>query len=789
MSPTSQRTSQQPAQSLAGDTALSWEAPNTESSLFSNAADGWILYGTMDENADDDFLGKTDPNERASSPAADLLTTIHVSVSIRAPAHERNGRDDMSETMDIEASCKKENQEEEEVETMDIETSCKKENQGEESDRRLAEKLQAQLNKEADEEKKLVEMAMMESIQGRAWHFVHALLQELESMPQRLDAQSMAADDALISPIATDDLVWLVEHLLVKQEEFRSKDISTHIGIGYHYTMPENLTRIRTDGLLSRMERTELGIQTKCNGTHYGDGIYTCDDPMTYRNKHFGPVGLVVARLKGTTTNTYTPNGDPSDATFVRRRPLAVLRSSSQCVPLIQFTGEKAADVIVSYQNMLMSLIDSFFNGVASTPGGTPLVSAAVSPCQKLKRTRAALMTMFKAPSAAVNASGKGNSAAAALTFAPSMPLAQKQSPASANNFTTVNAVAGIAPVLPAVASPGGESASLRGELPDDRHKQQRLVLLQHAATCKLAPGSCWLTPHCAAMKKLWDHMPQCKSPECTVLHCVSSRYMLSHYRHCKDPNCLPCGPVRETLRQGNQPTQQNGMEQLVGSGVVLGPPGAGSPDAYQREIKRVKLPHDGPLLHGTGALPPVAFNRADLAIEKKHRYKAPETLIKNAMQHVTDDLADCATDSEDCAICLDVLVGKMGRISICGHKFHYECIEQALAHQGRCPLCSTIVAEPQGVMPSGTMKITLLSDVACNGFLPGTIKIVYSIPSGTQMSYHRYVGCCGPCFRHVIPLHSRQPLSFIIPVILEPISPVPLVRLICRTLQKDAIF
>ena len=82
------------------------------------------------------------------------------------------------------------------------------------------------------------------------------------------------------------------------------------------------------------------------------------------------------------------------------------------------------------------------------------------------------------------------------------------------------------------------------------RHKQQRLLLLHHAAKCPHNEGRCTTTPHCADMKRLWRHMEQCKDNNCRVSHCFSSRAILSHYRKCKDPHCPACGPVRDTVRK-----------------------------------------------------------------------------------------------------------------------------------------------------------------------------------------------------------------------------------------------
>jgi len=85
------------------------------------------------------------------------------------------------------------------------------------------------------------------------------------------------------------------------------------------------------------------------------------------------------------------------------------------------------------------------------------------------------------------------------------------------------------------------------------RHKQQRLLLLRHASKCQFEAGKCPVTPHCASMKKLWEHIALCKDQQCQVQHCMSSRYVLSHYRRCKDSKCPACGPVRESIKKSHE--------------------------------------------------------------------------------------------------------------------------------------------------------------------------------------------------------------------------------------------
>ena len=122
------------------------------------------------------------------------------------------------------------------------------------------------------------------------------------------------------------------------------------------------------------------------------------------------------------------------------------------------------------------------------------------------------------------------------------------------------------------------------------RHKQQRLLLLRHASRCE-HKSNCPVTPHCASMKKLWEHIAHCKDSHCSVPHCMSSRYVLSHYRRCKDPRCPACGPVRETIRKSHEKEQLQGIRQPKGQGMQfddVSPPGS-SLDAT-RALKRQKV-------------------------------------------------------------------------------------------------------------------------------------------------------------------------------------------------------
>eukprot|EP00978_Attheya_sp_CCMP212_P016232 scaffold42325_cov53-Attheya_sp.AAC.2 len=101
----------------------------------------------------------------------------------------------------------------------------------------------------------------------------------------------------------------------------------------------------------------------------------------------------------------------------------------------------------------------------------------------------------------------------------------------------------------PAISSSSGSRPTGSDRQQVLRHKQQRILILRHAAKCPHEVGRCPVTQHCASMKRLWKHCTECKDPKCLVSHCVSSRYVLIHYKRCKDEMCPMCVPVREEIR------------------------------------------------------------------------------------------------------------------------------------------------------------------------------------------------------------------------------------------------
>ena len=190
------------------------------------------------------------------------------------------------------------------------------------------------------------------------------------------------------------DMTTLAEHLLDQQDIYRRTTSSgaavdnngggggggdytpgpTHVDIGYIYTDKPSLDLLLEDGLVTQA--------TVTTGARLGTGIYTANNafaghPNNYYSAETESVGLLVARLRGSQTSK---NGvDPDTVVGRRNRPdeVVVLRSTCQCLPLVQFMSplielcddrSLGNDMVYQYHCQLQGIIDDCFNGGRTTP-------------------------------------------------------------------------------------------------------------------------------------------------------------------------------------------------------------------------------------------------------------------------------------------------------------------------------------------------------------------------------------------------------------------------------------
>lgn len=184
----------------------------------------------------------------------------------------------------------------------------------------------------------------------------------------------------LVRPAAaTEDLIRMAERLLATQEEFRAAGKPVTIDLGYHNTRDENVQSIRKHGLLTRSELEAKGIKYTYHGSKWGDGIYTAKEVTRFNGK-YGDAGFLVARLNGTERQSRIPValGDSDhDSITVLSDNSTILKSSYQCLPLIQFAAKiifkhhpdmNGNKLVHDHHVQLQKIIDAFFQKGTMTP-------------------------------------------------------------------------------------------------------------------------------------------------------------------------------------------------------------------------------------------------------------------------------------------------------------------------------------------------------------------------------------------------------------------------------------
>lgn len=161
-------------------------------------------------------------------------------------------------------------------------------------------------------------------------------------------------------------MIFLAENMIRTQQIFQEKGLPWMVDIGYHYTKKKNMSRIKTDGLLSTAERDELQIKSDFNDEVYGSGIYTGNDPESCCI--YGKEGIIVARLKGKELDTETARyGYDMGNTSIISGSLVVLQCSCQCLALLRFPRRHGHQVALEYALDLYNLLLVFFSNTDHT--------------------------------------------------------------------------------------------------------------------------------------------------------------------------------------------------------------------------------------------------------------------------------------------------------------------------------------------------------------------------------------------------------------------------------------
>lgn len=142
-------------------------------------------------------------------------------------------------------------------------------------------------------------------------------------------------------------MVLMAEKLTEKQEEFARLGIDAHVDLGFHCTIDSYMEKIKLNGLMSRKERRTRKQDDHKNGEMFGNGIYTGNNPLAFQR--YGPIGIIVARLKGTCSqrlsNLSAATSNHGCNTLIGKKVLdqdpdgyydeVVLQGSAQVIPLV----------------------------------------------------------------------------------------------------------------------------------------------------------------------------------------------------------------------------------------------------------------------------------------------------------------------------------------------------------------------------------------------------------------------------------------------------------------------
>lgn len=116
--------------------------------------------------------------------------------------------------------------------------------------------------------------AMSTTPSGKAWMLVERILNLMDEIAFETQQNPVSDSQSIrFEAVATDDMVFLAERMFEFQDSFRLGAKPIHVDIGYHFTNMESLDKIKTDGLLSKVERSVTGITSRQNGSRYGDGV------------------------------------------------------------------------------------------------------------------------------------------------------------------------------------------------------------------------------------------------------------------------------------------------------------------------------------------------------------------------------------------------------------------------------------------------------------------------------------------------------------------------------------
>lgn len=322
--------------------------------------------------------------------------------------------------------------------------------------------------------------------------------------------------------VSVNELTNLLLRMLTQQKDFKDKQVSYFIDIGFHFTKSAHVSSIRCDGL-----------KPGARAGWYGHGIYTANNPFSFHIA--GSVGLIVCRLQGKTArvrnsagyrtrkvdfdSVNTFNTFIGDKTSTRehwptsdRFREVVLRSSSQCVPTIIFDRsmlyQQGQGCILYLQTSLQKLIDDMLNEGAQPAGLGDLivdVSPEYSNCRPIHQVRNVFPTI---PTHIPMFPHKGHE----VEKYQSQGSYHYKAPNSLDTGIPSNALASVPPIL---LNPSDECAICQDKLGDLLCASVNVC--NHSFHRECIEGAFKVKPQCPICRKTVGCSPRGKSPSGTM--------------------------------------------------------------------------------------------------------------------------------------------------------------------------------------------------------------------------------------------------------------------------------
>lgn len=565
----------------------------------------------------------------------------------------------------------------------------------------LALALEEQLNKSVrQQELKILDSLRVMTSMGKALAFTQEIVDKRESLiapcHQNENTTRLCSMFSLVNP---DDMLLFAEKMLLRQEEYTRIGRDTRVDIGYYFTQSVGSNRFRVGNL-------------KTFGGKFGDGVYTANNPfVANETTKDADTVIMLARLKGAVDDFGGDRGAGTHDTFLKKvgafNEICVLTRSSHCVPLIQFDISvvdvkddisDGNDLVYHYHCRFQSIIDHFFN----TDKSKTFVTRTF-PSQANERKSTDLRITDKQRTLSTTNLQSSDPFIAITT--------NHQSTESRIPRQIISATNSLKQVLQYIVH------YTAPDFVDDANRIPSEVDLYHELSADHSSGSnCQL-----CRQSLRSHGKVGRVPRCLHefhIRCLAKRL------NCSSNKCPTCnvdiGHVSKSLMLVAPSSKPSSL--IIEDEVAL---------LQQRRLSGLERDRR----HCSASMTYVSIVQSN-----------------NAEKNVSGSRFTLAYA---CGSTFDVTLVPQMRNEAISQKpssmfensvFLQRLLLRAQEHRKKCASCGNVTETTEetmtiGVMPTGTMRVAEIPELACTGCDSGSFLISYMIQNGTQKNYNECPG------------------------------------------------